>query len=126
MMHCGFVPFLSTFCECAFSLHGVSFVIFSLLVTVVRTAQQAKTVRFLHVAFNTTGDSFLAGDHHGNIYLFDISRNRSDCAKIKYSVFGCNLCYILFISFACYEIFTSVMVHLLSSLCTRFLLMLVI
>uniref|UniRef100_A0A7N6BG92 TBC1 domain family member 31 n=1 Tax=Anabas testudineus TaxID=64144 RepID=A0A7N6BG92_ANATE len=46
------------------------------LVTVVRTAQQAKTVRFLHVAFNTTGDSFLAGDYHGSIYVFDISRNR--------------------------------------------------
>ncbi|XP_068426711.1 TBC1 domain family member 31 [Clinocottus analis] len=46
------------------------------LVTVVRTAQQAKTVRFLHVAFDTTGDCFLAGDHHGNIYVFDISRNR--------------------------------------------------
>ncbi|XP_039973734.1 TBC1 domain family member 31 isoform X2 [Xiphias gladius] len=48
----------------------------SVIVTVVRTAQQAKTVRFLHVAFDTTGDSFLAGDHHGNIYVFDISRNR--------------------------------------------------
>lgn len=48
----------------------------SVLVTVVRTAQQTKTVRFLHVAFDTTGDSFLGGDHHGNIYLFDISRNR--------------------------------------------------
>uniref|UniRef100_A0A7N6A9L1 TBC1 domain family member 31 n=1 Tax=Anabas testudineus TaxID=64144 RepID=A0A7N6A9L1_ANATE len=36
----------------------------------------AKTVRFLHVAFNTTGDSFLAGDYHGSIYVFDISRNR--------------------------------------------------
>uniref|UniRef100_A0A667YTW3 TBC1 domain family member 31 n=1 Tax=Myripristis murdjan TaxID=586833 RepID=A0A667YTW3_9TELE len=43
---------------------------------IIRTAQQAKTVRFLHVAFDTTGDSFLAGDHHGNIYVFDISRNR--------------------------------------------------
>uniref|UniRef100_A0A3Q3VYI3 Uncharacterized protein n=1 Tax=Mola mola TaxID=94237 RepID=A0A3Q3VYI3_MOLML len=52
------------------------FVFLSLMVTVVRTAQQAKTVRFLHVAFDTTGDSFLAGDHHGNIYVFDISRNR--------------------------------------------------
>ncbi|KAM9724011.1 TBC1 domain family member 31 [Menidia menidia] len=48
----------------------------SVLVTVVRTAHQAKTVRFLHVAFDTTGDTFLAGDHHGNIYVFDISRNR--------------------------------------------------
>ncbi|XP_068612150.1 TBC1 domain family member 31 [Brachionichthys hirsutus] len=46
------------------------------LVKVVRTARQAKTVRFLHVAFDTTGESFLAGDHHGNIYVFDISRNR--------------------------------------------------
>ncbi|KAG7474161.1 TBC1 domain family member 31 [Solea senegalensis] len=46
------------------------------LVTVARTAQQGKTVRFLHVTFDTTGDSFLAGDHHGNIYVFDISRNR--------------------------------------------------
>uniref|UniRef100_A0A3B5MFS1 TBC1 domain family member 31 n=1 Tax=Xiphophorus couchianus TaxID=32473 RepID=A0A3B5MFS1_9TELE len=48
----------------------------SVLATVVRTAQQSKTVRFLHVSFDTTGDSFLAGDHHGNIYFFDISRNR--------------------------------------------------
>lgn len=54
---------------CAIYFHSV-------LVTVVRTAQQAKTVRFLHVAFDTTGESFLAGDHHGNIYVFDISRNR--------------------------------------------------
>ncbi|XP_028985560.1 TBC1 domain family member 31 [Betta splendens] len=46
------------------------------LVTVVHTAQQAKTVRFLHVSLDTTGDSFLAGDYHGNIYVFDIIRNR--------------------------------------------------
>uniref|UniRef100_A0A665TB92 TBC1 domain family member 31 n=1 Tax=Echeneis naucrates TaxID=173247 RepID=A0A665TB92_ECHNA len=46
------------------------------VMTVVRTVQQSKAVRFLHVAFDTTGDSFLAGDHHGNIYVFDISRNR--------------------------------------------------
>ncbi|XP_061529879.1 LOW QUALITY PROTEIN: TBC1 domain family member 31 [Phycodurus eques] len=45
------------------------------LLTVVRTAQQTK-VRFLHAAFDTTGEYFLAGDHHGNIYAFDISRNR--------------------------------------------------
>ncbi|XP_034029583.1 TBC1 domain family member 31-like [Thalassophryne amazonica] len=48
----------------------------SVLVSVVRTVQQAKTVHFLHVAFDTTGGSFLAGDHHGNIYVFDITRNR--------------------------------------------------
>ncbi|XP_065101704.2 TBC1 domain family member 31 [Paramisgurnus dabryanus] len=53
------------------SKHGV-------LVTVIRStsARQTKTVRFLQVAFDTTGESFLAGDHHGNIYVFDISRNR--------------------------------------------------
>ncbi|KAI3361372.1 hypothetical protein L3Q82_013551, partial [Scortum barcoo] len=51
-------------------------VFLSVLVTVIRTAQQAKTVRFLHVAFDTMGDCFLAGDHHGNIYVFDICRNR--------------------------------------------------
>lgn len=55
------------------------FVFLSVLVSVVRTAQQAKTVRFLHVTFNTIGDSFLAGDQHGNIYVFDISRNRFFC-----------------------------------------------
>uniref|UniRef100_A0A3B3CDS0 TBC1 domain family member 31 n=1 Tax=Oryzias melastigma TaxID=30732 RepID=A0A3B3CDS0_ORYME len=48
----------------------------SVLASLVRTAQQGKVVRFLHVTFDTTGDCFLAGDHHGNIYLFDISRNR--------------------------------------------------
>lgn len=46
------------------------------IATVVRTAQQGKTVRFLHVAFDTTGESFICGDHHGNIYVFDIGRNR--------------------------------------------------
>ncbi|XP_062394922.1 TBC1 domain family member 31 [Sardina pilchardus] len=47
------------------------------IVSVVRTdAHQSKKVRFLQVAYDTTGDSFLAGDHHGNIYVFDISRNR--------------------------------------------------
>ncbi|XP_034466388.1 TBC1 domain family member 31 isoform X2 [Hippoglossus hippoglossus] len=48
----------------------------SVLVTVARTTQRGKTVRFLHVTFDIKGDSFLAGDHHGNIYVFDISRNR--------------------------------------------------
>ncbi|XP_054638968.1 TBC1 domain family member 31 isoform X2 [Dunckerocampus dactyliophorus] len=46
------------------------------LLTVVRNAHQTK-IRFLHAAFDTTGESFLAGDHHGNIYAFDISRNRT-------------------------------------------------
>ncbi|XP_053349532.1 TBC1 domain family member 31 [Clarias gariepinus] len=49
-----------------------------ILLTIIRSAAgyQSKTVRFLQVAFDTTGEAFLAGDHHGNIYLFDISRNR--------------------------------------------------
>ncbi|XP_066540081.1 TBC1 domain family member 31 [Hoplias malabaricus] len=49
-----------------------------ILVNVIRSASayQNKTVRFLQVTFETTGESFLAGDHHGNIYVFDISRNR--------------------------------------------------
>ncbi|XP_069776383.1 TBC1 domain family member 31 isoform X2 [Narcine bancroftii] len=35
----------------------------------------SKIIRFLHVAFDATGDAFLAGDHQGNIYVFDLSRN---------------------------------------------------
>lgn len=81
--------FKSMFCYCVFLplrcglffLFFCFFVFLSLMVTVVRTAQQAKAVRFLHLAFDTTGDSFLAGDYHGNIYVFDISRNRSDHAS---------------------------------------------
>nr|XP_061789654.1 TBC1 domain family member 31-like [Nerophis lumbriciformis] len=45
------------------------------VLTVIRTAQQAK-VRFLHAVFDVTGESFLAGDHHGNIYAIDIGKNR--------------------------------------------------
>ncbi|KAG9328168.1 hypothetical protein JZ751_016158 [Albula glossodonta] len=48
------------------------------IVNIVRSTggHRSKTVRFLHVAFDTTGESFLAGDHHGNIYVFDVIRNR--------------------------------------------------
>ncbi|KAM8847022.1 TBC1 domain family member 31 isoform 1-T1 [Synchiropus picturatus] len=46
------------------------------LARVVRTGQKSRIVRFLHVAFDGNGESFLAGDHHGNMYIFDISRNR--------------------------------------------------
>lgn len=34
-----------------------------------------KIIRFLHVAFDTAGEAFIAGDHQGNIYVFDLSRN---------------------------------------------------
>ncbi|XP_064194663.1 TBC1 domain family member 31 [Anguilla rostrata] len=48
------------------------------IVNIIRSTggHRSKTVRFLHVAFDTTGEEFLAGDHHGNIYVFDIIRNR--------------------------------------------------
>ncbi|NXU58620.1 TBC31 protein, partial [Turnix velox] len=36
----------------------------------------SKTIRFLNVAFDSSGDSLLAGDHQGNIYLFDLNGNR--------------------------------------------------
>ncbi|XP_007898739.1 TBC1 domain family member 31 [Callorhinchus milii] len=36
----------------------------------------SKFIRFLHVAFETAGEAFLAGDHQGNVYVFDLSRNR--------------------------------------------------
>uniref|UniRef100_A0A3Q3KV10 TBC1 domain family member 31 n=1 Tax=Mastacembelus armatus TaxID=205130 RepID=A0A3Q3KV10_9TELE len=49
------------------TIHGIVLLI---------TSGQSRTVRFLHVTFDTTGESFLAGDHHGNIYVFDVSRNR--------------------------------------------------
>ncbi|OBS67011.1 hypothetical protein A6R68_04445, partial [Neotoma lepida] len=35
-----------------------------------------KTLRFLNVAFDGSGDSFIAGDHQGNIYAFDLHGNR--------------------------------------------------
>nr|XP_031547149.1 TBC1 domain family member 31 isoform X3 [Vicugna pacos] len=35
-----------------------------------------KVLRFLNVAFDSTGDCLIAGDHQGNIYVFDLSGNR--------------------------------------------------
>uniref|UniRef100_A0A8D2LSM9 TBC1 domain family member 31 n=1 Tax=Varanus komodoensis TaxID=61221 RepID=A0A8D2LSM9_VARKO len=40
------------------------------------TGYHSKTIRFLHVAFGGSGDSLLAGDHQGNIYVFDLVGNR--------------------------------------------------
>ncbi|XP_044149304.1 TBC1 domain family member 31 [Bufo gargarizans] len=42
---------------------------------------QAKTMRFLQVAFDSSGDCFLAGDHLGSIYLFNLNRNRFDLVQ---------------------------------------------
>ncbi|PKK34351.1 TBC1 domain family, member 31 [Columba livia] len=36
----------------------------------------SKTIRFLNVAFDVSGDSLLAGDQQGNIYVFDLNGNR--------------------------------------------------
>ncbi|GCC23790.1 TBC1 domain family member 31 isoform X1 [Chiloscyllium punctatum] len=49
----------------------------SIIVNVTHSAvgYHSKTIRFLHVAFDAVGEAFLAGDHQGNIYLFDLSRN---------------------------------------------------
>uniref|UniRef100_A0A8C6CRN9 TBC1 domain family member 31 n=1 Tax=Moschus moschiferus TaxID=68415 RepID=A0A8C6CRN9_MOSMO len=35
-----------------------------------------KVLRFLNVAFDSSGDCLIAGDHHGNIYVFDLCGNR--------------------------------------------------
>ncbi|XP_072459257.1 TBC1 domain family member 31 isoform X2 [Notamacropus eugenii] len=49
-----------------------------LIVNIVHTAAeyQPKSLRFLNVAFDSTGDAFIAGDHQGNIYVFDLNGNR--------------------------------------------------
>ncbi|KAM4704644.1 TBC1 domain family member 31 [Rhinophrynus dorsalis] len=45
------------------------------------TFPQSKTTRFLQVAFDSEGDSFLAGDHLGNVYVFNLNRNRFDLVQ---------------------------------------------
>nr|XP_032826897.1 TBC1 domain family member 31 isoform X1 [Petromyzon marinus] len=35
----------------------------------------SRTVRFLHAAFDSTGEAFVAGDHQGHVYLLDLTRN---------------------------------------------------
>ena len=37
---------------------------------------QGRNIRFLHTAFDSTGDSFIAGDHQGNVFVFDLAKNR--------------------------------------------------
>ncbi|NXJ79933.1 TBC31 protein, partial [Trogon melanurus] len=48
------------------------------IVNIIHSVQgyHSKTIRFLNVAFDSSGDSLLAGDHQGNIYLFDLNGNR--------------------------------------------------
>uniref|UniRef100_A0A8B9UDA9 Uncharacterized protein n=1 Tax=Anas zonorhyncha TaxID=75864 RepID=A0A8B9UDA9_9AVES len=49
-----------------------------IIVNITHTApgSPSKTIRFLNVAFDSSGDSLLAGDHQGNIYVFDLKGNR--------------------------------------------------
>ncbi|XP_053571911.1 TBC1 domain family member 31 [Bombina bombina] len=44
-------------------------------------AHLSPSPRFLQVAFDSAGDCFLAGDHLGNIYLFNLNRNRFDLVQ---------------------------------------------
>ncbi|NXU11406.1 TBC31 protein, partial [Pardalotus punctatus] len=48
------------------------------LVNIIHSVQgyHSKTIHFLNVAFNSCGDSLLAGDRQGNIYVFDLNGNR--------------------------------------------------
>ncbi|KAI6075221.1 TBC1 domain family member 31 [Aix galericulata] len=50
----------------------------TVIVNITHTApgSPSKTIRFLNVAFDSSGDSLLAGDHQGNIYVFDLKGNR--------------------------------------------------
>ncbi len=58
-----------------------TFVSYSIVLTVTNSHGSAlalhnRNVRFLHTAFDVGGDSFIAGDYQGNIYLFDLNRNK--------------------------------------------------
>ncbi|KFU84063.1 WD repeat-containing protein 67, partial [Chaetura pelagica] len=48
------------------------------IVNIIHSVQgyHSKTIHFLNVAFDSSGDSLLAGDHQGNIYVFDLHGNR--------------------------------------------------
>ncbi|NXO83392.1 TBC31 protein, partial [Sitta europaea] len=48
------------------------------IVNIIHSVQgyHSKTIHFLNVAFNSSGDSLLAGDRQGNIYVFDLNGNR--------------------------------------------------
>ncbi|NWH95151.1 TBC31 protein, partial [Aegithalos caudatus] len=48
------------------------------LVNIIHSVQgyHSKTIHFLNVAFDSSGDSLLAGDRQGNIYVFDLNGNR--------------------------------------------------
>ncbi|XP_057291272.1 TBC1 domain family member 31-like isoform X2 [Hydractinia symbiolongicarpus] len=41
-----------------------------------QVSSSCQFVRFLHVAVDATGERIVSGDHHGNVYLFDFTKNR--------------------------------------------------
>ncbi|NWU84102.1 TBC31 protein, partial [Onychorhynchus coronatus] len=49
-----------------------------LIVNIIHSVQgyHSKTIRFLNVTFDSSGDSLLTGDRQGNIYVFDLNGNR--------------------------------------------------
>ncbi|KAM5136864.1 TBC1 domain family member 31 isoform 1-T1 [Callospermophilus lateralis] len=49
-----------------------------IIVNIIRNTSDyhPKTLRFLNVAFDGSGDCLIAGDHQGNIYVFDLQSNR--------------------------------------------------
>ncbi|XP_004838059.1 TBC1 domain family member 31 isoform X4 [Heterocephalus glaber] len=49
-----------------------------IIVNIIHTTfdYRPKVVRFLNVAFDGSGDCLIAGDHQGNIYVFDLHGNR--------------------------------------------------
>ena len=58
-------------------------VVTSLILTITHSVASSlplgsRNVRFLHVAFDSAGERFIAGDCQGNVFLFDIRGNRYD------------------------------------------------
>lgn len=51
---------------------------YRIIVNIIHTTSDylPKVLRFLNVAFDSSGDCLIAGDHQGNIYVFDLSGNR--------------------------------------------------
>ncbi|KAM5211400.1 TBC1 domain family member 31 isoform 3-T3 [Hipposideros larvatus] len=49
-----------------------------IIVNIIHTTSDylPKVLRFLNMAFDSSGDCLIAGDHQGNIYVFDLSGNR--------------------------------------------------
>ena len=58
-------------------------VVTSLILTITHSVASSlplgsRNVQFLHVAFDSAGERFIAGDCQGNVFLFDIRGNRYD------------------------------------------------